>query len=419
MVSADAIRAFLAGPMNRVQVEARRLDKYTGRRFNVFESLGVQEKELRHSCFLASLLDPRGSHGQGDRFLRPFLEMVGCKVEPATDLCATQVMREFNVVSQSQNNTGRIDLVLQLPNRFFIAIENKVWAGEQENQVGRYQECVKDNTPAEGADFKGCVVFLSVGRRDPGTKDTKSDVQVCAKSYRALAEWLKTCCGRAVDHEPLPPRIEQSVRMYIETCNTLEGGGPMVDKGIEDVVRQNLETALAVQEAMDEIRPKIIWTFWEEVRNLIGSNKCLGSDWKTTLESNVEETHSKLWIEYKKSKREGVRYAFAIEGLTRGTPTCLGIWHPEGITDRDKALSKESARVLKGYKQNMWWIGYKELTLPNGGKYDAGTARGLLELARDIESPEKRLANFFASELVQLFENNCAAVGAANEKNGA
>ena len=41
--------------------------------FNVFEMLGIEKNEIRHSAFLAWLLDPNGTHGLGDYFLRRFL----------------------------------------------------------------------------------------------------------------------------------------------------------------------------------------------------------------------------------------------------------------------------------------------------------------------------------------------------------
>jgi hypothetical protein len=40
--------------------------------FNILEVLGVVRHELRHSDFLAFLLDPSGKHGMGDFFLKRF-----------------------------------------------------------------------------------------------------------------------------------------------------------------------------------------------------------------------------------------------------------------------------------------------------------------------------------------------------------
>jgi len=42
-------------------------------RFNIFRSLNIIDNEIRHSNFLAWLLDPSETHGLGDYFLNLFL----------------------------------------------------------------------------------------------------------------------------------------------------------------------------------------------------------------------------------------------------------------------------------------------------------------------------------------------------------
>jgi hypothetical protein len=42
-------------------------------RFNIFDALGITRAEIRHSNFLAFVLDPAESHGQGQLFLKAVL----------------------------------------------------------------------------------------------------------------------------------------------------------------------------------------------------------------------------------------------------------------------------------------------------------------------------------------------------------
>src|SRR2546429_9373778 len=42
-------------------------------KFNVFDALDIARTEIRHSNFLAFILDPGESHGQGQLFLRALL----------------------------------------------------------------------------------------------------------------------------------------------------------------------------------------------------------------------------------------------------------------------------------------------------------------------------------------------------------
>ena len=47
-----------------------------GECYNVFNVLGVDNMELSHSAFLAALLDPDGSHGMQDVFLKAFIDTI-------------------------------------------------------------------------------------------------------------------------------------------------------------------------------------------------------------------------------------------------------------------------------------------------------------------------------------------------------
>lgn len=79
-------------------------------RFNILEALGVVRQELRHSDFLAFLMDPRGNHGLGDTFVKRLLQralMVAGDVSvPLTpielelwDLGRVEVRREWQHIS--------------------------------------------------------------------------------------------------------------------------------------------------------------------------------------------------------------------------------------------------------------------------------------------------------------------------------
>ena len=55
------------------QEEKRKAD---ASKFNIFSITGVKYKELPICSFLRELLDPKGSHGQGDVFLASFIRQV-------------------------------------------------------------------------------------------------------------------------------------------------------------------------------------------------------------------------------------------------------------------------------------------------------------------------------------------------------
>ena len=118
--------------------------------FNIFKALGVDTQEIRHSSFLAWLLDPTQTHGLRDTFLKGFLMKTTSKaralgigtISPvdidAWDLSDTEVRRE------RQN----IDIILvNQPRNLVCVIENKIDSGEHGDQLRRYRAIVESMYP--------------------------------------------------------------------------------------------------------------------------------------------------------------------------------------------------------------------------------------------------------------------------------
>src|SRR6266704_3440019 len=105
-------------------------------RFNIFDALAISQTEIRHSNFLAFILDPAESHGQGQLFLKAVL-MDLLKEAPAelrplspidldgTDLRGVEIRREWK----------HIDLLITCRKpQFVVVIENKVGSYDHSNQ---------------------------------------------------------------------------------------------------------------------------------------------------------------------------------------------------------------------------------------------------------------------------------------------
>jgi hypothetical protein len=131
-------------------------------RFNIFDALRIVDREVKHSDFLAWLLDPNESHGQGSLFLRAILmdlfktaREIGfaCPTSPieldGEELRGVEIRREWR----------NIDLLVKCkqPN-FVIAIENKIRSGEHGDQLSKYRETIE----AEFARIPGMYVFLTI-----------------------------------------------------------------------------------------------------------------------------------------------------------------------------------------------------------------------------------------------------------------
>ena len=121
--------------------------RYTSRflapMFNLY-SWGRAINENFVSDTIAFLLDINGTHAQKDLFMNSFLNTVRKfykDIPGSLKLENVSVSREFYTAGW-----GNIDLLIKFPkNNFVIAIENKIYADEQPDQIPRYYNYLKDN----------------------------------------------------------------------------------------------------------------------------------------------------------------------------------------------------------------------------------------------------------------------------------
>ena len=131
--------AELAPRLDTARALESELDRHLARRFNVLDYLRTDELGL--SKILADLLNPRGPHGQGKSFLERFVEGLGEQVfRPNLSTGRISVTPEKVIPS------GRIDVYVQIGNgdaAQCLAIENKPYARDQQNQVKDYLKFLK------------------------------------------------------------------------------------------------------------------------------------------------------------------------------------------------------------------------------------------------------------------------------------
>lgn len=61
------------------------IERIAGERFNVFTILRKSKDEIAHSNFITNLLNPKGSHGQGDVYLSLFIDYIKVKFSSEVD----------------------------------------------------------------------------------------------------------------------------------------------------------------------------------------------------------------------------------------------------------------------------------------------------------------------------------------------
>lgn len=204
----------------RKELKEERLSR--GENFNIFRDLGLNSDEVHlHSSIIATLLNPRGSHGQKDKYLKAFLEML-CKIDKRmsidfldTDKSKVSVQVEKTIGPLTDEKGGRIDLYIT-DTKHRIIIENKIYAGDQHRQMKRYWNYGIEKGDEES--FR--LIYLTLWGSSPSDDSLgglNSDQYLCLSYKHDIMEWLERCLQLSAAQ----PLIRETIVQYINTIKLL------------------------------------------------------------------------------------------------------------------------------------------------------------------------------------------------------
>ena len=335
--------------------------------FNIFDICDISYDEVKVCRFLCELLNPKGRHLQGIKYLKLFFkEVLKYNVLPTNEeLSNAIVMREEYIT-----NERRIDISLQLNInniKQYIPIEVKIYAGDQEDQCyDYYQHSLKMN---ESNKEKARVYYLTPFGNYPSlyslknfnpTVDESGEV-IDSKEVKTISfkdeiyHWINACISEANDDKLIS---EKQVLLQFKKIIEDIGGNNMgnQEKELETYVANNEEifkSAKLISENFQKIANTKIARFY----NLIDSY--LKNDgWKreASLDNDLEYYGIKKgkWpTMYKDIIIKGVKCELAITTEGNGTPF-FGISLKQG---EDKS------------KENVLTDFFKDKKLNNGYSY--------------------------------------------------
>ena len=345
-------------------------------KFNCFDF--ILPNEVKLSKILAEILNPKGSHAQGDLFLRLFLDLLfsgttieANKIYPKN---SSVVVKCEQLTTSISNSYRRIDILINLNGKFGLAIENKPWANDQDKQLSDYAEHLNNS-------FKDwCLIYLSGSGSAPSdisaTKDEieawEAKEQYQKKDFNFIFEWLEKCEQQCqADH------VKHFLRDFIMYCkNTFLGGGSMID---EDLItkfalenKYNLEIALAVGKQMwlppvndqnvlkmSPIEKAMVTKFLNDLNSKLTNSDCV---W--------EQTHNKYVFGLKNEKCKNCLFAVCFQhpagsggyNNTSGK-VVIGVLKDDGLDAFNDDLFNHLSRQMENSNgtKNIWWIWYHEL----------------------------------------------------------
>lgn len=237
----------LLSEVQKVLERYEEAEKSTGENFNIFSILDMETNEVKaHSSFLAELLNPKGTHGQGSVFLEIFKD-VFCK-DFTFNTSSAKVYTEFYIGVTTETTGGRLDIYLHDNQGNEIMIENKIYAEEQKNQLLRYHNFAPN----------GKLFYLTIDGKD--SNQSLSKEKYTSISYKVdIVNWLEECRDKVENVELL----RESINIYINLIKkiTNQNLNVKMDKEIKDIIMSNEEsqkTAIRIVQATNSLHKEFL-----------------------------------------------------------------------------------------------------------------------------------------------------------------
>lgn len=179
-----------------------------GDEFDVFSVVGLWDEEVKlHSAIIAELLDPHGSHGAGDYYLKQFLHILerddfpldAKRVKPNS----VRRIKERNIGRKAETTGGRIDIIIE-DGKYALIIENKPGYEDQSGQLLRYHNYAKDKY------VDNILVYLTKdGRKATSYSTGRKRFDYKCLSFNDILLWLDNCSRKNSPNQNMKVIINQ------------------------------------------------------------------------------------------------------------------------------------------------------------------------------------------------------------------
>ena len=408
-------------------------DKYkklavdTGEGFNIFSILDIETDEVKHSRFLAFLLNPKKSHGQGDIFLNLFLKRISKVLGENGGTCIFErnELSNFRVQPEVVIDGGRIDILL-IKDDACIVIENKIDAEDQHRQLERYYEYARSRNIQDDRIILIYLTKFGTNPTDVSLGQLDLEKVLCISYEKHITTWLKECMRNKKIQRV--PHMRETLFQYCELLKKLTGQLTMRGKltmKIADKFKENENYSLIphLEQGILEFRVQIQFKFWEVLTKSMEDNGFSKYDDQSSIEASIENIRDSCDPNRQRTNSLGLTFeiphqpdrlleeheiAIRIE-IENGWIFCgivlfknnqrVGNCVDEHFNNLDEIIGDNSS--LKA--GNRWWLGWKypniDIRLPTSNSGD--------EQIGDLLDCENRddLVDALVKELLEISSN--------------
>jgi len=331
-------------------------------KFNLFKILRKYNDEVNlHSRFISELLNPKGTHGLEDTFLKLFLKIINYGEFSISKKANVFYEKHIGEINALKTQGGQLDLLIENVGKHPIIIENKIHARDQENQLLRYKN-YKQNSK---------IYYLTLQGVDPTpySLGTVNLNEINCISYKdEIRNWIKLCIEKASQN----PELRESLVQYLNLINELIGETSIMEERIELIELlskdKNILAASKIANNWVHVKWHTEFDFWNELELKINSS----SDYQITeiqkyssenLSSVIHNRRNKNpWygILFKFYNKQNIDFCIFIERGTDNLYFGLLMLNENGkrIESNNLTFIKISEKIKNNVEwQNISWLG--------------------------------------------------------------
>ncbi len=341
--------------------------KITGENFNVFSVLKMDSKEVRmHSAFIGELLNPSGSHGLNaiplEIFINLFKEKFNAedginKFKIDSKSVNTVIEKHIGVTNDDKTEGGRIDIIIEDKVKNAIIIENKIYAIEQENQLIRYNNHLKEAP----------ILYLTLFGDAPTSQgELIENMHYFNISYKDdIKNWLELCLKEAVEFPMLREVIKQYLYLVKKLTNQTKND-KMSDEIRNLINEENVDLIYKINNELNSV----ITEMRSKLLNIKFSDIIIDNESK--IKVVFEEDGGGVFIGYQYFKNNENKSSIHYKGeyfniiseinknKTFTTQSNFAWYHPVGFKSGERFINIGNKEIIKMYKNPTYFNEFTE-----------------------------------------------------------
>lgn len=344
--------------------------------FNIFQTIANPYDEMNlHSKFIYTILNEKK---YGYEFLLSFLKNIGLDLVDI-DKSSIKIEREKAV------HDGRLDLYIEFranDELYSIAIENKIYAGDQNKQLDRYLDYLDMLNKGN----EKYLYYLTLDGHDPSSESCSNLSKVINISYSEnILNWI----GEAISISAKEATLREVLVQYEELLEKICGKDIDYTMEIKDYILKNADNydfAKSLETGLTEAKVELQDKFWKRLEARLEEHlsKEYGLD-MSKVDKTKEIGTSNKWYSLNLIKKKS-RYFGLIYNL--GNFKNLGDLYLKveiernlifGIRNVESHIENtlEYSNMLDIFKQNNFiltshdsWLSYKHVKDLKGNRFD-------------------------------------------------